>query len=170
MATMLYGGSRESNMGRLDLSSICDAVVHCGACRDREGGRAWRESLAKAFAVPAGWPDCECPLGRPWGYIPPPMEQTQQNDQLRPPPSTDVNVISVMTQDRLAECSRCEAFTETSESQWHRKQDPNAEPQKTCLLVPAACKFRSLLLDPRADCPHKEPRWRAMETGVADHG
>jgi len=45
--------------------------AHCGACRAKDGGRQWRESLANAFELPPDAPDFTCPHGRPWGYIPP---------------------------------------------------------------------------------------------------
>jgi len=46
----------------------CHARVHCGTCRSREEGRGWRESLAKAFELPPGAPDFDCPHGLPWGF------------------------------------------------------------------------------------------------------
>lgn len=49
------------------LSVICDTQAHCAACRDREGGRAWRQSLRTAFVLPGG-DDFECPSGKPWGF------------------------------------------------------------------------------------------------------
>jgi hypothetical protein len=49
-------------------SSTCTSGAHCRACRDRDGGRTWRERLGRAFALPAGAPDFICPHGRPWGW------------------------------------------------------------------------------------------------------
>jgi len=47
----------------------CRSGVHCRRCRDREGGRAWRERMARAFAVSSlDWP---CPNGKAWGFRPP---------------------------------------------------------------------------------------------------
>ena len=48
----------------------CETRVHCRTCRDKEGGRCWRESLATAFELPNGEIDFECPRGKPWGYMP----------------------------------------------------------------------------------------------------
>jgi hypothetical protein len=40
----------------------CLSRKHCKTCRDREGGRQWRESM--------GAPKGECPHGVPWGFVP----------------------------------------------------------------------------------------------------
>lgn len=48
----------------------CPLMAHCTTCRDLEGGRAWRQSLATAFELPPGAPDFQCPHDRPWGYVP----------------------------------------------------------------------------------------------------
>lgn len=47
----------------------CACGIHCRVCRDLDGGRAWRESLAKVFDLPGGVVDFECPNGKPWGFI-----------------------------------------------------------------------------------------------------
>ncbi len=49
----------------------CQLRVHCRACRDLDGGRAFRNSIAEHYELPPGAPDFECPLGVPWGYNPP---------------------------------------------------------------------------------------------------
>ena len=49
-------------------SGHCHMRVHCGTCRNQEAGRGWREALAKAFELPEGAPDFECPHGLPWGF------------------------------------------------------------------------------------------------------
>jgi hypothetical protein len=53
----------------LEQSNTCKGRAHCGTCRNREGGRAWRESLGVAFILPAGAPDFPCPYGVPWGAV-----------------------------------------------------------------------------------------------------
>jgi len=58
-------------LGYFANTGHCRSGFHCRACRDLEGGRAWRESLGKAFRLPAGAPDFPCPLAHPWGYAPP---------------------------------------------------------------------------------------------------
>jgi hypothetical protein len=50
--------------------STCLSRVHCGVCRAGKSGRQFRESLAKAFTLPADAPDFDCPHGYPWGYDP----------------------------------------------------------------------------------------------------
>ncbi len=47
-------------------SSVCADLVHCKTCRDKEGGRSWRESLRNAFLIPET--DFECPRKNKWGY------------------------------------------------------------------------------------------------------
>ena len=46
----------------------CQRRTHCAACRDLEGGRAFRESIAKR--VPDLPVDFECPYGIKWGEKP----------------------------------------------------------------------------------------------------
>ena len=46
----------------------CNSWRHCRTCRDLAGGRAWRESLRKAFKLPNDETDFTCPRGWPWGY------------------------------------------------------------------------------------------------------
>lgn len=53
----------------LPLLTICRSGNNCEPCRDRAGGRAWRQSLAVAFELPADAPDFACPHGKPWGYV-----------------------------------------------------------------------------------------------------
>lgn len=48
------------------LSRICTGH-HCQTCRDLDGGRAWRASLARSFNV-SGL-DFACPFGNPWGFV-----------------------------------------------------------------------------------------------------
>lgn len=52
-------------------SGSCQSRVHCATCRDREGGRAWRESLACCYTMPEGSPDFPCPHGGDWEKPPP---------------------------------------------------------------------------------------------------
>ena len=44
----------------------CRSGAHCRVCRDREGGRRFRERMVMQFEMPPGWPTC--PHGRPWGF------------------------------------------------------------------------------------------------------
>ncbi|HUX02246.1 MAG TPA: hypothetical protein VMY35_14875 [Phycisphaerae bacterium] len=47
----------------------CRREMHCGTCRDLEGGRAWRKQIAERFTVEGvDWP---CPKGHDWEYEPP---------------------------------------------------------------------------------------------------
>jgi hypothetical protein len=55
------------------LEIICASRTHCGTCRDREGGRAWRASLAAHYVVPGGAADFACPHGVEWGTAAAPL-------------------------------------------------------------------------------------------------
>lgn len=44
----------------------CTSKVHCRTCRDKEGGKKWRESLLKVFED-VKKVDFNCPAGLPWG-------------------------------------------------------------------------------------------------------
>lgn len=57
------------------LTIHCTSGVHCGTCRNREGGRGWRTRLAAYFDRPPGGDDFECPHGKAWGYQQPPKER-----------------------------------------------------------------------------------------------
>jgi hypothetical protein len=54
----------------------CLGESHCGTCRDREGGREWRQGLMGLFVLPNDAVDFVCPYGKGW-------EEGQQNQ----PPS-----------------------------------------------------------------------------------
>lgn len=47
--------------------NICPGGANCGTCRDRVGGRHWRQSAARFFEMPKGGDDFECPSGKLWG-------------------------------------------------------------------------------------------------------
>ena len=51
-------------------SRSCACRLHCPTCRDLEGGRKRRGSLAEHFALPGGEIDFDCPHGIPWGAGP----------------------------------------------------------------------------------------------------
>ena len=53
-------------MTKFSDSATCNSHAHCKTCRDRQGGRKWRENLAAAFELPADAPDFECPAGIAW--------------------------------------------------------------------------------------------------------
>ncbi len=55
-------------MPTLKLKVLCDSGRHCATCRDREGGRSWREAQSRLRGLAVDW---ECPMGHPWGYAPP---------------------------------------------------------------------------------------------------
>jgi hypothetical protein len=63
-------------------TTACTSRGHCLKCRDKEGGRRWRQSLAKAFETPED-PDFECPHGVVWfapgrGWIVPAKRTVKQ--------------------------------------------------------------------------------------------
>jgi len=44
----------------------CKSHAHCHRCRDRNGGRVWREKLQGSFTIDEV--DFVCPEGRVWHY------------------------------------------------------------------------------------------------------
>lgn len=58
---------------KLDLfieSQACAGRRYCQQCRDKDGGRKYREGWAQNFELPAGKTDFDCPFGIPWGFKP----------------------------------------------------------------------------------------------------
>lgn len=49
----------------------CTSKLHCKTCRNKDGGRNWRQSLSKNFELPDNNVDFECPYGLQWGTQPP---------------------------------------------------------------------------------------------------
>lgn len=54
------------------VNTICPVGVNCGECRNKEGGRRWRDDAAKFYQMPEGGTDFPCPYEKPWGFTPPP--------------------------------------------------------------------------------------------------
>ena len=53
-------------------SENCIGLEQCPTCRAQtKAGSTFRASLGRAFVLPSGSPDFECPHGRPWGYVDP---------------------------------------------------------------------------------------------------
>lgn len=44
----------------------CTSRAHCKLCRDKTGGRWWREDLKKIVSLPNNDADFTCPYGVPW--------------------------------------------------------------------------------------------------------
>ena len=65
----------------------CRSRAHCSVCRNKEGGRKWRDQIMKIFKDITAV-DFECPHGIPWEYKkgdPHPAMATKA--PARPPPS-----------------------------------------------------------------------------------
>lgn len=102
----------------------CEAGVYCFVCRSREGGRAWRVSLASVCGSP-GSPDFECPRGQEWGYRPPERETVKQEPE---PPFVSA---------RIAACTVCD------EGACFLKR----------MLTTKPCAFRARIVRPGMLCP-----------------
>ena len=99
------------------------AEMRCGTCRDLEGGRAWRQGIAKRFEVEGvDWP---CPKGHEWGYQPPAREPKAP----KPEPAFVVA--------RRAACLACD------EEACFLKR----------MLTTKPCAFRSRIVRPGMVCP-----------------
>ena len=82
------------------IEPICRTRLHCPTCRDLEGGRAWRESLGKAFKLPEDAPDFECPHGIEWG-----VEWVEPIGVESKPPTAE----QLMIMRRKKICEACES-------------------------------------------------------------
>ena len=101
----------------------CLREAHCGTCRDLEGGRTWRQGIAKRFEVEGvDWP---CPKGHEWGYQPPAREPKAP----KPEPAFVVA--------RRAACLACD------EEACFLKR----------MLTTKPCAFRSRIVRPGMVCP-----------------
>lgn len=169
----------------MDIDVVCEAGVHCGACRDREGQRKWRLSLAEAYVVPAGWPDCECPRGKPWGYRPAERPAMQLAPQATGPAVDTVGwdklghalglpdiapmeeVLRELAERRLEICERCE----------HLCRSPLAR-HPVCAMQSIGvddcwrpCHFRQLVRSPSGCCPDPAGnRWISIGVQAALKG
>ena len=125
-------------MLRLEVDFIqtphCLREAHCGTCRDLEGGRAWRQGLAKRFKVEGvDWP---CPRGYDWGHKPQPREPKA----VKPEPAFVV--------ERRAACLACD-------------EDEGACPLKRLLKEGRiCCAFQARIARPGMVCP--KDHWSSL--------
>ncbi len=113
-------------MKKLKDSMGCQTRVHCVTCRDLEGGREWRESLGKAFKLPKGAPDFECPHSIEWG-----VDWVEPIGVESKPPTPE----QLMARSRCKICNNCES-------------------KPTCpLWQGSGCKAGNVLKKPDACCP-----------------
>ena len=68
----------------IDLKSsiICTSRLNCKDCRNKEGGRYWRLTLAQVYRLPEDKVDFECPHGKPWGYAELPTRVQSKEDNV----------------------------------------------------------------------------------------
>ena len=94
---MIAPDAQSTSRSAVDFAETphCRREAHCRTCRDREGGRKWREGIAKRYAVEGV--DWECPLGHPWGY----------EGRSRGLGDTVAKVIKAVTFGRLRPCGGC---------------------------------------------------------------
>ena len=104
----------------------CKLRVHCPTCRDLEGGRKWREKLAKTYDLPNGEIDFDCPHGVPWGAGPQVEAQKEQSARQK--------VLTEMRNTRFKLCKACK-----DDCAMHHKTD---------------CQLRALLARPNMACPN----------------
>ena len=142
----------------------CEARRLCRVCRNREGGRAWREKMWREFGdqassriafgdaetTPGQAPearyevDFECPFGLAWGAPKPPPQPGLADQRIE------------------AHCRKCEFFRERPGSADPASQAGFAGASrlrrgKRCILYLAGhctpCQFRAYLNRPGAICP-----------------
>ena len=120
----------------------CRREVHCGRCRDLEGGRAWRKGISKRFNVPeADWP---CPKGHEWGYKP----------TAREPKATKPDSESVVA--RRAACEACDV------------EAVECGVKHRLMVLRKQCWFNGYIKRPGAVCPKERwPTAQALATAPA---
>lgn len=124
------------------VSETCKCKLHCQTCRDKEGGRQWRESLRVAFALPNNETDFECPHGLPWGCGPQ-TEAQQEAKEKQEQENAKINEIGRI-------CEACVA--EADKPEWD-KEHPDFSPRDDCeFLKCSGCARRRAIRDGRAVC------------------
>jgi len=111
----------------------CTSRVHCGTCRNKEGGRSWRKQILSVFKDTDAPEDFECPHGLSWGYTPvrKQVEMDQSVLMKQPPISfkkvksfvqavfTGKYVSAEIVAERSVICSACEYLrTDPNGLQW----------------------------------------------------
>ena len=114
----------------MDVHPICAGGAQCEHCRDREAGRAWRESVVTLFPINGTDPDFPCPHGKEWGW---------QGDD-GSPGSADLPRSRVPRERRRA-CRACAEWKQCGPHDW------------SCALIGAPCKWRRVAADPANRCP-----------------
>jgi len=81
-------------MTEFTKTNHCRSHAHCRTCRDRKGGRRWRESIVRHFKTDGvDWP---CPDGLKWGCAP-----------SRGLGDTVAKIIKKVTRGRVKPCGGC---------------------------------------------------------------
>lgn len=136
-------------MRKYPLEKLCRSGAHCPTCRDREGGRRWRESVMRYARVPSGRAYWVCPYGRDWETSSP-----APNAALVPPPNPE----GIARPERIeAECKRigdacvaCRAKLQAPKE----IDDPDLDRIEDCPFAALpACKRRSRIRTGQAVCP-----------------
>ncbi len=96
----------------LESSIICTSRLNCKDCRNQEGGRYWRLTLAQVYRLPEDKVDFECPHGKPWGFSESPKRgqpkeetvdgETGEEERHALPPETREKLRDVFLQFRTA--------------------------------------------------------------------
>jgi len=116
---------------RLPLTIICDSQRHCTACRDRDGGRAWRESLLSYYDAAGTGADFACPRGKQWGEITSLPFATEGTESSENPERKERAGFSPSP---LSESS----VTSVAKTDWHRSSDAESRMPNTASALPCA--------------------------------
>jgi hypothetical protein len=124
------------------LERICITHIHCQACRNKEGGRQWRDSLRVAFKLPNDETDFECPHGLPWGCGPQTESQKEHKAKLD---SENAEI------ERISKI--CEACCEESDKPKWDEAHPDFSPRDDCeFLKCSTCARRRAIREGEAVC------------------
>lgn len=130
-------------MRRFQDDYNCTCKVNCPTCRDKDGGRQWRELLRKAFRLPNDETDFECPHGLPWGCGPQTELQIEHKAKL------DAENAEI---ERIGKI--CEACCKEADKPEWDAEHPDFFPRDDCeFLKCSACARRKAIREGKALCP-----------------
>lgn len=79
--------------------------MHCAICRDRDGGRAWREDVCVMFGAPSGGVEFECPDKKAWGY------QHEKSGLSAQRPGDLAKLLIERVTGETSTCGSCDSFS-----------------------------------------------------------
>ena len=107
-------------------TAFCTSGAFCERCRDKHGGRRWRENLRLAFALPGDTTEFDCPRGLLWDSA----------STVRPAVQRNPAPMRALAENRLVACRACDDWAAT----------------KCGRYASTVCRFKTYLARPGAVC------------------